>query len=374
MIDSNYYMDLCVDSQQNYERYKKDAEENVVRTEFVEEKRYDLSPYWFERKTQQRGKVTNEDTGIYYGFDQDNKLRVTACDDLIDGYGYTSYGEDHIITRLYVNGILDSIKVFTGQQGKFERCVEYIVRHGLELEKSWYDVEEYIYEDDRLIQVHNPKYVGKELYKHLENTYLDYDENGELHQVFNGVQQLVYNNMTNQAALALRETLKAEVIRETENIFKATAEEINGEQVCFFSIYLDGDPLDNPLDPIYQPGFERVRVVQLEQNENQYFLWSAGEHPMYYQTGIKNEELRTKLHMLYVHWSLREDCYTERMKFWQEVAYSLNESDWSEYLPVTDDFVIFVDWEEVDFAQGEHLQGIPEHKQEILRAKGLILS
>ncbi|MRN57269.1 hypothetical protein [Paenibacillus monticola] len=376
LIDAKYYLGICVDAQQNYARYKKEAEESVVRTEFVEEKRYDLAPFWFERNTLHRGKLTDKDTGIHYGFDEDHKLRVTACDDLIDGYGYTCYESDHVITRLYVRGKIDSIKIFYGKLGRFERCVEFIVRHGLELKNSWYDLEEYIYEHDRLMQVRNPKYTGEELYKHIANTYLVYDEHGELYHVFDGMQRLLYNHLNLQGISALREVLKREVINESAILFKSTAQKINGEQLCFFVLYLDDDPLDCLVDPLYEPGLERVRVKQIEENHNQFSLWSGGEHPTRFKTYIENQELLKKLRALYVHWSLEGDgwnCLHKRQEFWQEVAYSLNEVDWSEYFPVTDDFVVFVDWDGIEIDNDEQLKAIPVHRQVKLREIGSLL-
>ena len=376
MIDVHYYFDLCVDAEQNYKRYKAEAEGSVVRTEAVEEKRYDLAPFWFERNTLYHGKLTDEDTGIYYGFDEDHKLRVTACDDLLDGYGYTSYESDHVITRLYVSGNIDSIKIFYGQPGRFERCVEFTVRHGLDIENSWYDLEEYIYEHNRLVQIHNPKHAGQELYKHIANTYLVYDEHEELHHIYDGMGRLLYNHLNREEAAALCEALKSEVIHESMNILQSTAQQINGEQLCFFVLYLCDEPLDSLEDPLYEPGFERVRARQVEADDDLFSLWSGGEHPTRYKTSIENQELLKKLRALYVHWSLEGDawnCIYKGREFWQEVAYALNELEWSRYFPVTDDFVVFVNWEGIEIDNGEQLKAIPGHRQEKLRAKGVLL-
>jgi len=59
-------------------------------------------------------------------------------------------------------------------------------------------------------------------------------------------------------------------------------------------------------------------------------------------------------------------------KLWDEVAYAINEHDWSESIPITDDFIVYVDWEGLDVSKGGLLNSIPYHKLELLREKGLL--
>lgn len=376
LIDVEYYLGLCEDAQRNYEKYKEEAEKSVIRTEFVDEKRYDLEPFWFECNTLHRGQLTDEDTGTYYGFDKDNKLRVTACDDLIDGYGYTCYESDHVITRLYVRGKIDSIKILYGRPGRFERCVEFIVRNGLDFENSWHVLKDYIYEQDRLIQIIQPKYVEKELYEHIANTYLVYNELGELQHVYDGIQRLLYTNMNEQEVSELREITKKEVIKESRVIMERTFQQCKEEQLCFFVLYHSDDTLECAHNPLYVPGFEKVRVNQIKDNQNQFVLWSSGDHPTRYHIYNENQEVLKKLRTLNVRWSIEGDgwnCMNKSREFWQEIAYSLNEIDWSEHFFVTDDFVVFVEWEGIEIDMGEQLKAIPEHRQEKLRARGVLL-
>lgn len=51
-----------------------------------------------------------------------------------------------------------------------------------------------------------------------------------------------------------------------------------------------------------------------------------------------------------------------------EVSMKLNEYDWSEILEITDDFIVFVDWEAWD---GDLSSSVPKEKIEKLIEKGL---
>ncbi|OXM14673.1 hypothetical protein [Paenibacillus herberti] len=60
------------------------------------------------------------------------------------------------------------------------------------------------------------------------------------------------------------------------------------------------------------------------------------------------------------------------MKLWHEVAYDVNATNWSDYPLLTDEFVLFVDWLDIDVLDGDLEKSIPLWKLEILQSKGLL--
>ena len=74
---------------------------------------------------------------------------------------------------------------------------------------------------------------------------------------------------------------------------------------------------------------------------------------MKYQQELTDQELIQKLRNLIMFWHNTDDWWEEGMKLWQEVAYSLNETNWSDYSMLTEDFIVFVDREGLDVTNGE---------------------
>ena len=371
MVNKEHYMEICLDAKSNYEQYKKEAEELVVRWEYVSEKRYDLTPYWFERNHEKRGRILKKETDTFYGFDKDGKLRVTYCDELINGIGYTTYSDNQILTRLYRDGRIDSIKEITLEDDHPIRSVEFITRHNLDLNDAWYTVEEYIYEQERLVKVICPQYSERPLYFDRLYTYLEYDENGDLYKVLNANHRILYINIPKKEAVALRAEVKLELSAEMEIIVRDIRNKVQGKNVCFIAIYLH-DEIDGIYDPVFHPGLEQVRLEQIEQEKDIYTIWASGEHPINYQVGLSNKELLEKLQKLTMYWAMRGSWWIQGKKLWQEVAYTVNQQDHSENLSVTNDFIFFVDWERFDVKKGGLAKSVPEEKLEILRAGGLL--
>lgn len=63
-----------------------------------------------------------------------------------------------------------------------------------------------------------------------------------------------------------------------------------------------------------------------------------------------------------------EDCQTLRF----EAAKQLNTYNWSDIISISDDFVVYSDWESIDVANGDLARSIPREKIDILVEKGLI--
>lgn len=371
LIDVQYFFNLCIDAEQNYEIYKNAAVGRIDRKEYTINKRYDFEPFWFERNSQKRGSISKKESESYYGFDNRGRIIVSACDGMKDTHGYTEYDDSFILTRVYTNGKIDSIKEYKIEDDRPISCVEFIVRHGLIVEDSWYRFEEYIYENERLSCVHHPQFSGKRGYESRVNTYFEYDASGALYKVLDNQQGLLYINISKPEAVHLREVVKKGLIAETVSLFDRIRQQLSGERLCFVAIYLHGEP-NGLYDPIYHPGLEKIRMEQLEQNKGLHTFWNSGEHPGNYQVSINNSELLENLRKLINYWGFKSNWWVQGKKFWHEVAYAINELDWSESIPITDDFIVYVDWEGLDVSKGGLLNSIPYHKLEILRQKGLL--
>ncbi|MCP1182946.1 hypothetical protein [Paenibacillus sp. 1781tsa1] len=370
MIDKEYYAKLSQNAQENYTFYKEEAEASLHRIEYTTSKRYDISPYWFARQGEIPGDILDEETDTYYGFDKHDSIRISACDDLIDGYAYTAYEENKKTTRTYVNGMLDSIKEYLLQDGLIDRSVEYFPRF------DKLEVEEYIYEGNILVQIYQPQYENNTYFDHLLRTYFEYDEQGILLRVLDGTKGVIYVRMSSEEALIIREAVKEELIRALKGIIGYLCENQSGKEYCFMSIYLH-DEVHTVYSPIFHPGLQEVREEQIEikhndEEEYYYTIWNSGDHPMNDQQELTDQHLIQKLRTLIMYWRSNGDWWEEGKSLWKEVAYSLNEkTNWSDYSIMTDNFVVFVEWEAMDVMNGDLQESIPPAKLEVLQSEGL---
>lgn len=372
MIDEQKYLELCNDAQVHYERYKEEAERAVIKREFVTGERYDLRPFWFEREGKKRYQVSKNEPEYFYGFDVDGKIRVTNCTGLIGGFAYNTYSENKIISRVYVNGTVHSIKDITLDNGRPIRSIEFIVPHGVDITKSWYYFEEYVYENEQLIKIMRD-YIGSRP-SQIHYTYIfnfEYDDLGNLYKVLDKKNNILYINISKSEAASLREEIKSALTSQTAMVFHSIKDKLQGERVCFVAIYLHDEP-HGIYDPIYQPGLASVRSEQIEQKTDLNTLWNSGEHPDVYQDTLGDKELIEKLQKLTMFWSMKGSWWIQGKKLWQEVATELNQKDLSDQLPVTEDFIVFVDWEGFDVKKGDLEKILPEEKIEMLRVNGLL--
>jgi DNA-binding cell septation regulator SpoVG len=372
MINEQNYLELCKDAQVNYEMYKDEAEQQVIKMEYVTAKRYDLRPFWFEYQGEERGRVSNKETENYYGFDANGKISLTSSTGLIGGFAYTMYLENQIISRVYVNGKVDSIIDITLENGRPIRSVEFIVRFGVDIMKSWYFVDEYVYQSEQLIEVMR-NYIGSRPTQ-IHYTYvftLEYDDLGNLYKVLDKKKNILYINISKSEAAALSEEIKSALTAQNAQVFLSIRKKLQGEKVCFVAIYLHDEP-HGIYDPIFHPGLASVRLEQFEHKTDLNTLWSSGEHPVTFQETLGDKELLEKLQKLTMYWNMKGNWWTQGKKLWQEIAYGLNQLDWSNQLPVTDDFIVFVDWEGLDVKKGGLEKCLPEEKNQALRAKGLL--
>jgi|GEM_PF-6119607 len=362
MVDKEYYLRLSRDAQENYYFYKEKAESSTVRREYTTSKRYDVSPFWYGRQSTVPGEVTDVESNTYYEFDIQNRLLISACDELIDGYAYTVYEENRITTRLYVTGELDSVKEYLIQDGFISRCVEYFPR----FDKLHY--EDYIYEGGRLIQVYQPL-VDPYYYSHLVRTYFEYDEEGDLIRVLDGNKGVIYIKLSDEEATLLYKEVKERLKIALVKVIETVCIDLVDRRCCFLAIYLHGEA-PAVYSTIFHPGLQYIREEQIENKEDIEFIWSSGEHPVNYQQELTDQELVTMLRTLIMYWHNTDNWWEESMALWQEVAYTVNETDWSDFPLLSEDFVLFVDWEGLDIIELE--KSIPGHKMEILGSKGLL--
>ncbi|WP_434752262.1 hypothetical protein [Paenibacillus amylolyticus] len=278
MINEEYYVKLNQDAADNYYFYKQEAEAQVHRREYTTSKRYDIMPYWFEREGLIVGERSEEETDTYYELDDQGRLLILACDDLIDGYTYVTYRDDLITTRTYVEGVLDGVKEYWLQDRHIGRSVEYVSRF------NKINVEEYIYEGNQLVQVYQPQYENNEYYTHLVRTYFEYDEQGGLLRVLDGTQGVIYVEMADAEVQTLREMVKKELMLAVKQTMDTICESPAERAYCFLSIYLH-DEVHAVYSPMFNPGWEEVREEQIEEKDEHdeyyyYRLWSSGEHPL----------------------------------------------------------------------------------------------
>ena len=80
MIDKSYYLSLCEDAQKNMDLYRAEAEKHVSKWEYTKGKRYDLTPYYFERKHEARARIIKEEHSTAYGLDDEGNVWITKND------------------------------------------------------------------------------------------------------------------------------------------------------------------------------------------------------------------------------------------------------------------------------------------------------
>lgn len=358
---------MSKEAQDNYTFYKKEAEAAACRREYVTSRRYDVSPYWYARESLVQGEIAEEETDVYYEFDSLDRLCVAACDDLINGYAYTAYNDNRIITRLYVSGVLESVKVYAVKDGFIKQSIEYIPR----LDK--YNEEQFEYDGNaKLIQIYQPQYdTNPCYYQHLVRTYFEYAENGSLSRVLDGTKGVIYLTMEQAEAEVLRETVKAELISSLNEMIGSGSKSLADKKCCFLAIFLHGDPAW-VTNPIFHPGLDEIRERIIQNDKDLWVIWNSGEHPIHNQQQLTDQNVMDKLRTLIYFWHNTENWWEEGVKLWQEVAYAVNERDAFHNEMLSDDFIVFVDWEGIDVTGGELEANFPPSILDRLRSKGLL--
>ena len=172
----------------------------------------------------------------------------------------------------------------------------------------------------------------------------------------------------------LLEELKVAMLSEIQNAVRKVKLEPS-EKVCYISLYGSDD---EPVLSLITLGIKSYRDEMLKEGHRQIFwyIWNSGEMPACYQIGLESvlpsfSERQEEFKSLYGEegWKdLWELCQNTRF----DVAYQLNHKNWDNTIPVTDDFVVYSDWDDIDVENGDLKRSIPDEKIKLLKEKGLL--
>lgn len=381
MIDKEYYFALCRDAEANLEVYLKKAKSEVVRREYCGWKRYDTTPYWFERNLEPRSPVMDSEAAeIAYGFDENDRLcfiqsHEEECIDIVKG---------RLMNRRYRNGKVDSIEELIFENNLPVKYVEFIVRNGMNPGNEWHFEEEYFYDDKILVKIKRTEYWYAGGSVRSYDFEIEYNEIGIATDIKkNGA--VIFSNISMEQARDIREEVKKGLIVESVNAIKRIGENIADDLVCFIGIYLHDEP-HGPIDPIFHPALQSIRDEQIKAEDGIWTLWNAGEHPVQYQEELSDDNLKRKFQLLMQYWQYNSDWSSDSQKstlmhktwwgeskaLWQEVAMELNQINWNGIIPTTETFVIFADEEGLDVAGGDLEKSVPATKISTLEREGLL--
>lgn len=149
-----------------------------------------------------------------------------------------------------------------------------------------------------------------------------------------------------------------------------------GDKVCYIALF--GSDYE-PVLGLIQLGIESYRNKMIEESgtDNKWYLWNSGEMPVQYQTDLESEdpnflERQSTFKELFGGEENYEVWWEAAQDIRYEIAYELNNLDWSGMIPTSDDFVVYSDWESIDVDNGDLVRSIPRKKYELLEKKGLI--
>jgi hypothetical protein len=193
MNTKQQFFTICEDAGDNYYEYVQKAKTEVIRWEFSKSKRYDLTPYWFERNIESPGALLdNYEEGCYkYGFNLDGKL--CYCETWFEEC--YQYSDERVINRRYKDGKIDSIELYSLRNGQPEAYVEFIVRNGLEHGKEWYFEETYTHKEGMLQLIERNQYRHDGQHQRLYKYYLQYRDNRDLMSIKSNNGKFIYKDI-----------------------------------------------------------------------------------------------------------------------------------------------------------------------------------
>lgn len=151
----------------------------------------------------------------------------------------------------------------------------------------------------------------------------------------------------------------------------------DSDEVCYISLF--GSEY-HPVLSIITLGLKSYRdeLVQTTEGSSDRLasLWNCAEMPSRCEIGMEDlspsfADMQQRFYDL-----TGDDDWEETWEACQEarfeVAYQLNCLNWSEIIPITDDFVIFSEWLSIMVKDGDLTRSIPSEKLLILKSKGLL--
>jgi hypothetical protein len=203
--------------------------------------------------------------------------------------------------------------------------------------------------------------------------YLQYQDCGELFSISNNKGKVIYQHMLAEDSEKLRQQVKERLIEQSAIVLKNIGDLLDDQKVWYIGIYLPDDP-DRIVNPFYQPGLQRIRDEHMANKEDLWLIWYLGEQPVYCQGTLESNELLEQSRLLVQYWQVTGDgdWWNKSKKLWGEVAFELNLHAWGHVLPITNDFVIFAAYDELNISEGDLERSIPEEKILMLKNIGLL--
>lgn len=353
----------------------------VVRWEYAAFERYQLTPFYFERKNQKRSKAIKDKSDpkiqYRYGFNEQGQIVIiiAGIEPNIRYETYLVYTDKHIIAYTYhlPEQLMDKIEIMEFRYNQPHLYREFITRIGFD--SAWSFLEQYTYQEDKLVEVK----VRRESYPNYHEVSetidtLSYDYKGELEKIErNNWEGLIYiKKLTKNQYLKLRESVINEMVEKAYQCLSGIQSE---DQLCFANFYMH-DEVHAAISNSLTLGEEKIRQELLKEEDYQYYIWNSSEYREIESVQFeKDTEFDGKVITLMRHLSMASDdweyWWNEAKSIMSEVCQRLNQKDWTEFNCFTEDFVVIVDWSGFDETE-DLAKSIPEEKMDILRERGLI--
>ncbi|MBB3112252.1 hypothetical protein FHS18_004338 [Paenibacillus phyllosphaerae] len=378
MIETDIYSKLVEDALANREQYLSEARQSVVRWDYYDNEFYRVAPMYFEQNLRARGQRIDESTAstspwsYAYGFDQNGHLRYVRRGNEEEGIERDG---SKLINRRYNDRGVYAIEELVYEQGMPSRFLEF-------KEPECYFKEEYIHRESRLVHASRfeqwPHRQGTRAYEYD----FAYNADGRLQSIKQDG-KVMYQALTIDEAAALRQEVFEGLVQETERTILRFGDVVTEDELCFVGIWIHGEAF-GILNPIFYGGVQRIREQQLADGDELGLIWSAAEHPDYTEA-LENPALEERFSLLLQYWKYhsgvpakreveleRGDMWWECLALWHGVAMELNMRDWTDRIPATDTFVIFIDEEALMVVNGDLEHSVPSKKIRMLKEKGLL--
>ncbi|MBU7317141.1 hypothetical protein [Paenibacillus oleatilyticus] len=175
--------------------------------------------------------------------------------------------------------------------------------------------------------------------------------------------------------------MKSEIIDMLITLIPDAVKEIQvpiEDKVCYIALYRSDS---HPLVGLIQLGIE-TRRNKMKDEAGIWGAWNSGDQPVKHQNDLNDELLKEKLKRLleicgesggYEGEWYEAEWWIRCTEIMNEVSLKLNEYEWNSYFKnITDDFVVYVDREDLDVENGDLELCVPQNKLKLLKGKGLV--